>query len=490
MIRRGRSLSIIGAGALVAAAGVVTPAVGAPSSPTVFNPGVIAAYSVAAPLSEAASGIIARAVIPRGAACPNVVVTITGHSASEEVVMYGRNLPTTTAPAFTSIEVCSARIPPHAITARIMGHVIPAHMPTRIRSLAMFGDSGCRISAAQVQNCAGVDTWPLASVSESIVEHQPDAVIFNGDFFYREAPCPADAQAECGSSPPPVSTLPFTDSAYGWIADVLLPMAPVLSTAPLIVTRGNHEACNRGGNGYFLLMDPRRDTVGTCAPQLVNGVLTAAPTLPTPTYAIDLAVSPGRTLRLAIVDSAGGSDTTADAFAAVQRVGYLQAAALTRPKPGRENWLVSHRPIYAFVTTDFARPGIPFNPWTSVDQTAASFGLLGHYSLIFSSHLHLAQAVQIPNQPPQLVLGNAGTLLDPPTGYPLPTSGPHGTADQQYPAPTSAWVDVRFGYALATPRAAAGAWQIRMIDPEGGDMARCGMANRAIHCRTLPPSND
>jgi hypothetical protein len=359
-------------------------------------------------------------------------------------------------------------------------------MPSVVNRLALLGDSGCRISSSQVQDCASDTEWPLARISQSIAQEHPDAVVFNGDFFYREAACPIASQAECGSSPPPVTGLPFTDSAYGWISDVLLPMAPVLSAAPLIVTRGNHEMCNRGGNGYFLLFDPRTGTEGTCAPSLANGTLTAAATTPTDTYAIDLRVARSRLLRLAIVDSAGGSDTHADSYAGVQRPAYVAAAAMTQPRRGLESWLVSHRPVFGYVTTDFAQPGIPFNPWTSVDQTAASFGLLGNYALVFSSHLHLAQAVQVPDQPGQLVIGNSGTLLDPATGYPLPATGPAGAAGQQYSAPSSAWVAIRFGYAIATPNAAVGSWRVRMKDASGVDFARCGVASRRIGCADLP----
>jgi hypothetical protein len=463
------------------------------AEPSVFNPGVIAAYSLAAPTPEAASGIIARAVIPKGAACPNIVVSLpsTNGPRQDEVVMYGRNLPATTSPAFDSITVCQARIPLHAIDASIMGHPIPAHMPSRIRRLAMFGDSGCRIWPIPdlVQDCADREAWPLADIAESIVEQQPDAVIFNGDFFYREAACPEASQAQCGSSPPPITGLPMTDSAYGWIADVLLPMAPLLSQAPLIVTRGNHETCNRAGNGYFLLFDPRRDTVGTCAPISGAAGLTAPATTPTATYAIDLSVAPGRTLRLAIVDSAGGSDTTADGYAASQRPAYEAAAALTARRAGRESWLVTHRPSYGYVSNTNATPGVPFNPWTSVDQTAASFGLLGTYDLVFSAHMHLAQSVQIPGSPGQLVLGNGGTMLDPAIGYPLPGQGPVGAAGEQYPAPTSAWVSARFGYAMAYPRAQGGAWRVEMMDPAGSVFGTCGVADRRIRCADAPASS-
>jgi hypothetical protein len=100
--------------------------------------------------------------------------------------------------------------------------------------------------------------------------------------------------------------------------------------------------------------------------------------------------------------------------------------------------------------------------------------------------MHLAQSVQLPGLPPQLVLGNAGTLLDPTTGYPLPTSGAVAGAGLQYPAPSWAWVGVRFGYGIARPGERAGEWQLRMHSPDGAAFARCGLADRELYCRDLP----
>ncbi len=447
------------------------------------TPAVISAYSLAAPRSEVASGLVARAVVPGGTRCPTLRITGRADRPDRFVPMTVRPTPARTSPAFDAITVCTAPLPVGATKASISGVVIPAAMPTSLERLAMLGDSGCRIASWQVQDCASETAWPLAVISQSVADERPDAVLFNGDFFYREAACPAASQAMCGASPPPIGGLPFTDSAYGWIADALLPMAPMLAAAPLIVTRGNHEACYRGGNGFFLLFDPREGTHDTCAPVPTAAGLVAADTLPTPTYAIDVAVRDGRTLRLAIVDSAGGSDNTVTSFAAIQRPAYARAADLAQARTGRETWLVTHRPLYGFVTTAFAQPGQPFNPWGSMDQAAAADGLLGNYDLVFSSHMHIAQSVQLPGLPGQLILGNAGTLLDPATGYPLPTSGPQISATQGYPAPMWGWVGVRFGYAMASPQADRGSWRIAMKDPNGATFARCGLAQRTLYCR-------
>ncbi len=60
--------------------------------------------------------------------------------------------------------------------------------------------------------------------------------------------------------------MPFKDSAMDWSADALTPITAALAAAPLAVVRVNHEDCNRGGNGYFIYMDPREGTEKTCAP--------------------------------------------------------------------------------------------------------------------------------------------------------------------------------------------------------------------------------
>lgn len=462
--------------AVTAAAAAVLMGLPAPAASAETGPGgVLSAYTLVAPRATAESGLVVRAVVAAGVDCPTVTATMA--AGSRTVRMAERAAPATTAPAFEAITVCSAPLPVGTRSASVGGVPVPASYPSRVDRLALVGDTGCRVVPWEVQDCSDPAAWPLARISQSIARDRPDAVLFAGDFFYREGACPPNLQGLCGSSPPPVEGLPFTDSAYGWIADVLVPMTPMLAAAPFIATRGNHEACYRGGNGYFLLFDPRDGTEGTCAPVTGPQGLEAAPTNPTPTYAIDLGLATGRTLRLAIVDSAGGSDTAVTPFAQVQRTAYERAARLTAR--AQEAWLVSHRPLFAFVSNTFAAPGKPFSPWTSLDQTAAAQGLLGGYDLILSSHIHLAQAVRLPGLPPQLVLGNGGTLLDPAVGYPLPTTAPL----PGYPAPTWAWVAPRFGYALGLPGDEAGQWRLRMRDPAGQTFADCGLRDAALYCR-------
>lgn len=481
-------LSLLGGRSAVSVA-AETPAAARPGPD-----GVIAAYTLIAPLSESPSGLMVRAVLPAGADCPRLQATLRRGSSTgrRTIAMVQRVAPATTAPAFDAIMVCEASVPRHAVKARVGGRSVPARLPRRIRTIAAFGDTGCRILGKEVQNCSSTEDWPLARIAADIARRRPEVVMFVGDFYYREAPCPADQQGECGSSPPPVAGLPFTDSAYGWLADALLPMAPLFPAAPLLIVRGNHEACDRGGNGYFLLFDPFRQSANECAPVEHEGSLVAPPPRLTPSWSADLRIGARRSLRLAVVDSAYGSDGQVTAWAAVQREGYEQAAAMTHPTRGVESWLLVHRPIFGHVTDQFAPPDDPlWTPWTSLDQQAASVGLLDHYHLILSSHLHLAQAVQIPGQPGQMILGNGGTLLDPPTGYQTPVYGP--LADAQgapvipgvvpYPPATMDATAVRFGYAMVKPGRRQGEWRWQHFSPDDELFAECRQQGQALDCR-------
>ncbi|MEB3362427.1 MAG: metallophosphoesterase [Synechococcaceae cyanobacterium] len=235
------------------------------------------------------------------------------------------------------------------MAARIAGRTLPAALPSRLDKLVIFGDTGCRLLGRSIQACNDPNDWPLAAVVRALTRQRADLAIFLGDFFYREAPCPSANNAQCGGSPAPLVGVPFTDSGWGWVADALLPMAPLLESLPLLVLRGNHELCSRGANGYFLLFDPAVGTAERCAPS-VSGT---APVVYSPRTAVEPAIRGDRRLRLVNVDSAHGSDASIDAgIAAHQRQ--------------------------------------PFQ-------------------LMLSSHLHVVQGVQLPGQPGQIVLGNNGT---------------------------------------------------------------------------------
>src|SRR5688500_7103323 len=54
---------------------------------------------------------------------------------------------------------------------------------------------------------------------------------------------------------------PFTSTSVRWEAreaDFYEPAAPMLSSAPIVFVRGDHEQCDRAGAGFFRFLHPFR----------------------------------------------------------------------------------------------------------------------------------------------------------------------------------------------------------------------------------------
>ena len=440
---------------------------------------VIAAYSLVAPRSVAKSQLLAR-VITTGGPCPTLVVKKQSNKV-KSLAMILRPRPANTDPYFTGVAVCDRKLPKNTKKAKAGGRKVPAALPENVRRMALFADTGCRISEYkgnyEIQNCNQPSNptrgWPLNQIAKSIAADKPDVILNPGDYFYREANCPTWkftwAAAACGGSPTvPTSAYPFTDSAAGWRADVFTPMAPLFPVAPIAMLRGNHEACFRAGNGFFYFLDPRPGTSGTCAPTIAGGKRRAPDNATTPTWSASLDLIRGRTLKIAMVDSAYGNDTAIDSWANIQRPTYQAAANQTQPGTNQEAWLLTHRPIIGHTSS-----------WISADQTAASKGLLGNYNLILSSHIHVVQGVKIPGLPPSLVMGNGGTSLD---RNPGKMTKPLRSGATTYPNATTDWSASKWGYAIATAGKSQKTWTITQKSQNGTPFAACRLQQRAMTC--------
>lgn len=454
-----------------------------PVSPaaTLVPEGGVVAYALVAPTSVSPSSIVARAIVPAGTACPSVSATVKGKATS--IPMKPRTPGASTGSAFSAVVVCDAAMPKGASAASILGSAIPAAMPKAAQSIAYLADTGCRIKLT-VQNCASPTGWPLATNASLIAQNSADLIIHGGDYIYREKACPAADAARCGGSPAPNKGMPFLDNAALWFADVFDPIAPMLSTAPIVAVRGNHEACDVAGNGFFLFMDPRPSTVAACAPKGKK-----VPVYLADSWAANVSLAGGRSVRLAIVDSTNGWDQVISPYMPTQRTAYQQAASLV--KGASDAWLVVHRPLFGITSSQYNKQGDHlWVPWVSADQAAGAQGLLGAYSMIISGHEHLSQAVQVPQQPPQFVAGGGATSLNPKTGYATPKYGalayangkPMDTSITPYKKPSSVWTDVAFAIVLATPGSAKGAWNVTYTAPDGSTVESCGVAKRKVTC--------
>jgi hypothetical protein len=468
------TLGVLIAGTVPANAEPDAPLTGSSVAPS--DAEVIAAYSLTAPVGMTRSGLVARAVVPMGNPCP-LLRTTHAKGVNKRTAMIERVAPATTNGAFASLRSCSAKIPFGAISATVGGRSIPASMPKETDRIAVFGDTGCRLKGTWDQACNSPESWPLAQISRSIAAERPQLIVYTGDFYYREAACDPSNTALCAGSPAPGAGLPFKDTATGWLADVFTPMASVLAAAPIVVVRGNHEACYRGGNGYYIYFDPRDGTEGTCAPQLnSSGALVNPAEILNESFAVDVDVRGPEDLRLVVVDSAYGEDCTVSTILPQQITAYQAAGRLAAR--ANQSWLLVHRPVIGWQAADDCAPN---GAWLTGDQQVASYGLLDDYSVIVSSHIHMAQAMNIPGVPPQIVLGNGGTFLEPPAPFSLPTIGPNFVPGMAYPAPTSGWWDIRYGYALVRPRP-NGNWLWQMKTPGAVLFRNCVLGSGTMKC--------
>ena len=110
--------------------------------------------------------------------------------------------------------------------------------PAHLQRIIVIGDTGCRLKGIEAQDCNDVRRWPFPLVAAHAAARHPDLVIHVGDYYYRETSCPT-AESGCAGSP-------HGDQWASWDADLFSPVAPLLTAAPWIFVRGNHEQCGRG----------------------------------------------------------------------------------------------------------------------------------------------------------------------------------------------------------------------------------------------------
>ncbi len=377
--------------------------------------------------------LIARA-IAGARECPTITLDATAQSMAER------------APATADFpHVCEAVVPPGTAVATVQGQALP--VPRGVpRRVAIIGDSGCTISTGwPPQACNDPAAWPFPRVAESAAAWQPDLVIHVGDYLYRFAPCPA-GNAGCAGSP-------WGDNWGGWQADVFAPAAPLLRAAPWVFVRGNHELCDEGGYGWFRFFEPRPWTA-SCASY-------------TDPYAIPLG-----DLQLIVFDSAAADDYTVHPD---QVAVYRAQFDAVRAMASENAWLLTHRPLWAVGQND-EDTGIEKLFRTNPTLQAALGGALPPgVRLVHSGHLHLFEVLSFfPERPPQFVIGNSGTLLDPAITSPLT-----GLVVAGATVSTGTSVD-QFGYLTVEP--AADGWSTTLRDQRGGPSAACAVRGRAVEC--------
>lgn len=380
-------------------------------------------------------GALAR-VITTDAQCPEI--TIDGNAAAMQV----RAAPDEKFP----VTVCDAAIPRETKNASVHGQALrlPTAKPARI---VVLGDTGCRLKGDNVQSCNDPAQWPFARIADSAANAQPDLVIHVGDYHYRESPC-IEGKADCVGSP-------FGDNWAAWDADLFTPARALLQAAPWVIVRGNHEDCQRAGNGYFRLLDPR--------PMPTN----------CPDYTDPYAI-PYMEPQLVVVDDSFVNDyqiepAQVDAYKKQFEQVNADAARAT-------TWILLHDPMYAFGHAGEQdgkeqlfqdQPTLQQATNNQFPETVQSF---------ISGHLHIFETLSFgQGRAPQLLVGNSGTKLDPPMTTPL--KGLEIAGLQVEDGISIA----RFGYAAVFRT--GDHWAIGVRDVNGNDMARCSLGGAKLVCR-------
>jgi hypothetical protein len=337
-------------------------------------------------------------------------------------------------PALFPVSSCEYQLPAGVTSAVVAGQSLPVPKanPTKI---VVIGDTGCRLQNGNgTQSCNdpnpnGTDTpYPFAAVAALAAAQNPDLVLHVGDYAYRDNPCPAGAGYNCGGSP----------WGFGWDtwqADLFAPGAPLLAAAPWIMTRGNHEQCNRAGQGWYRFLDTSAyDTTGhhTCDNAADDITATGG------NWNNPFLVNINSSTQIVVFDTANAKPQSSPALPGGTASGSLffttyaselqTAGTLVSASPLPFNLWSNHHPIFGYATG--ASPTNPIPAFVPVMNSVFP----GTYfpppiNLALHGHTHDYQAINFATgtlpeggtfQPAAtLVSGNAGDILDTALPYPL-----------------------------------------------------------------------
>jgi Calcineurin-like phosphoesterase len=381
-----------------------------------------------------------------------------------------RLAPADAKPAAFPVLTCEKAIPAGTRTAAIGAVALPLPAP-EINRIVVIGDTGCRLNKREsaYQDCNDGDKYPFARIAASAASWKPDLVLHVGDFEYRENACPADHPGCAGS--------PWGYGWDAWQADFFKPGNALLKAAPWVLVRGNHESCNRAGQGWWRLLDPR--------PLMPHRDCNAVVDDNIGDYSDPYAVPLGGGAQLIVLDTSNtvsGVIPEGDFRQAKYRELYREMDALSRN--ASYNIAVNHHPILGFSAELNKKGKLVLKPGNqglqSVFREINPLILPPRVNALMSGHVHVWQEVSFSSpHPTQFVAGFSGTLED---TVPLPAQLPPGAS----PAPGavvahhSSWVN-GFGY-MTLERNKSNHWDVKVWDASGKQVNACRIDGRHSVC--------
>jgi hypothetical protein len=239
------------------------------------------------------------------------------------------------------------------------------------------------------------------------------------------------------------------------------------------MVRGNHEACNRAGQGWYRFLDTNPyDPVTKNCNSPANDTTAAGGN-----YNDPYLVSIGTSTQLVVFDSSFGPKTLPAPGSVAYTTYQSELAAAgglvaTPPAGVTFNWWANHHPILGYAT---ATP--PALPTTPLPGLAPIFGAVfpntyfpPNVNLALHGHTHDFQAIDFAqgtaadggtySNPATLVSGNAGDLLDIALPWPINGADPGVTVATEGDAGVGSAMasSIGFGYMVLEYQSASGTW--------------------------------
>jgi hypothetical protein len=411
-------------------------------------------------------------VITSSATCPSITVDGAAHAMTVRAAPVTLPLRTTSTdttlsaaqtsgnskPSVFASTTCEFDLPAGAAAASVGGVALPVPKSV-VNRVVIIGDTGCRISIGNVyQACSDPTQWPFSVIAAATAAMKPDLVLHVGDYEYRDNPCPAGNTACAGQ--------PWGYGSDAWAADFFTPAAPLLAAAPWVMVRGNHEVCNRAGQGWYRYLDENpfdSSDVKTCDDPTNDSV---------GNFNDPWGVSFGDTQIIAF-DSSGVSKT-AYSPATFQPYTAELAGAASLSSSSLLNIFAVHHPVLGYTAANpptLGSPGL---------QSVMNAAFPGNYyppntAIAIHGHVHDFQAFDFSsNHPATFVAGNGGDNLDsalpatfnPNTDLPAPNTVVNAFAYSQ-----------EFGFMVMDRVGAVGDknWKFTSYRTDGSVIAVCSM---------------
>jgi len=419
-------------------------------------------------------------VITRGADCPvlqvdelpqTMTVRATPATLPQRPTM---SAPEDSKPSAFPVLVCDATFARGVHRAIVGGHALPVSR-LEPRRIVVIGDTGCRIKRADgvFQACNDPLQWPFAQIAASAAAMRPDLVIHVGDYHYRETACPPGNDGCSGS--------PWGYGWDAWKADFFAPARPLLEAAPWIVVRGNHESCNRAGQGWWRLLDPR--------PLVPQRDCNDAANDNVGDYSEPYAIPVTQDTQFIIFDSSKvGIAPLANHDPMYLTYSLQMQKAFALGRDVAHNFFTNHHPVLGFAPNPTLTPAglYPGNEALQSVLQAINPRLLfpSNTQAQLSGHVHLFEMVSFATaQPTQLISGNGGAWAD--------ARLPIALARRAQPAPGAVVETIvstnEYGF-MTIEQESDGVWRIEARDRSGQPVTTCMLRDAKTRCtpETLP----